>query len=171
LEIKYSGLNALARFLENCRNTFAAIKHKHTKSDITDFPTIPTKLSELTNDSGFVTTDTTYSAGNGLSLSGTAFSVTYGTSASALGTSSAGTATSVSRSDHVHALPALTSCTGTLTVAKGGTGATTAAAARTNLVVYSKTEVDNLIDALAARVTALEGCHVEITATEVAELF
>lgn len=50
--------------------------------------------------------------------------VTYGTSASALGTSSAGTATTVSRSDHVHALPALTSCTGTLTVAKGGTGAT-----------------------------------------------
>lgn len=59
--------------------------------------------------------------------------VTYGTSAKALGTSSAGTATTVSRSDHVHALPALTSCTGTLTVAKGGTGATTAAAARTNL--------------------------------------
>ena len=59
--------------------------------------------------------------------------VSYGTSASALGTSSAGSATTVSRSDHVHALPALTSCTGTLTVAKGGTGATTAAAARTNL--------------------------------------
>lgn len=50
--------------------------------------------------------------------------VTYGTSATALGTSSAGTATTVSRSDHVHALPALTSCTGTLTVAKGGTGKT-----------------------------------------------
>lgn len=59
--------------------------------------------------------------------------VTYGTSATALGTSSAGSASSVSRSDHVHALPALTSCTGTLTVEKGGTGATTAAAARTNL--------------------------------------
>lgn len=51
--------------------------------------------------------------------------VSYGTSASALGTSSAGSASTVSRSDHVHALPALTSCTGTLTVAKGGTGATT----------------------------------------------
>lgn len=59
--------------------------------------------------------------------------VSYGTSASALGTSSAGSASTVSRSDHVHALPALTSCTGTLTVAKGGTGATTAANARTNL--------------------------------------
>lgn len=50
--------------------------------------------------------------------------VSYGTSAKALGTSSAGSASTVSRSDHVHALPALTSCTGTLTVAKGGTGAT-----------------------------------------------
>lgn len=68
--------------------------------------------------------NTTYSAGNGLSLSSTTFSVSYGTSASALGTSSAGSATTVSRSDHVHALPALTSCTGTLTVAKGGTGIT-----------------------------------------------
>lgn len=59
--------------------------------------------------------------------------VTYGTSVSALGTSSAGSATTVSRSDHVHALPALTSCIGTLSVEKGGTGATTADAALTNL--------------------------------------
>lgn len=59
--------------------------------------------------------------------------VSYGTSAKALGTSSAGSAATVSRSDHVHALPALTSCTGTLSVAKGGTGATTAANARKNL--------------------------------------
>lgn len=55
--------------------------------------------------------------------------VSYGTSAKALGTSSAGSASTVSRSDHVHALPALTSCTGTLSIAKGGTGKTTAAAA------------------------------------------
>lgn len=59
--------------------------------------------------------------------------VSYGTSTKALGTAAAGTATTVSRSDHVHALPALTSCTGTLSVAKGGTGATTAAAALANL--------------------------------------
>ena len=59
--------------------------------------------------------------------------VSYGTSASALGTSSAGSASTVSRSDHVHALPALTSCAGTLSVAKGGTGATTADAALANL--------------------------------------
>lgn len=65
--------------------------------------------------------------------------VSYGTSASALGTSSAGSASTVSRSDHVHALPALTSCTGTLTIAKGGTGATSAANARSNLGIKSGT--------------------------------
>lgn len=31
--------------------------HSHTKSEITDFPTIPTKTSDLDNDSGFVTAD------------------------------------------------------------------------------------------------------------------
>ena len=29
--------------------------HTHTVSNITDFPTIPTKTSDLTNDSGFIT--------------------------------------------------------------------------------------------------------------------
>lgn len=36
--------------------------------------------------------------------------------------------------------------TGTLPVTKGGTGGTTAAVARTNLEVYSKDEVDSLLD-------------------------
>lgn len=67
--------------------------------------------------------------------------VTYGTSASALGTSSAGSASTVSRSDHVHALPALTSCTGTLTVAKGGTGSQSKSGARTNLGITSGTSL------------------------------
>lgn len=35
----------------------ASTSHVHLKSDITDFPTIPTKTSQLTNDSGFKTTD------------------------------------------------------------------------------------------------------------------
>lgn len=35
----------------------APISHAHLKSDIADFPTIPTKTSQLTNDSGFKTTD------------------------------------------------------------------------------------------------------------------
>lgn len=82
---------------------------------------------------GTVSAGSNYSAGDGLSLSGTTFNVSYGTSAKALGTSSAGSASTVSRSDHVHALPALTSCTGTLTIDKGGTGATTAASACSNL--------------------------------------
>lgn len=33
----------------------ANVSHTHTKSQITDFPTIPTKVSDLTNDSGFLT--------------------------------------------------------------------------------------------------------------------
>ena len=35
-------------------NEKANSSHKHAKSDITDFPTIPTKTSQLTNDSGFL---------------------------------------------------------------------------------------------------------------------
>ena len=31
------------------------LNHTHTKSDITDFPKLPTKLSELTNDAGYIT--------------------------------------------------------------------------------------------------------------------
>ena len=34
---------------------YAKSSHTHTSSDITDFPTIPTKTSDLTNDSGFLT--------------------------------------------------------------------------------------------------------------------
>ena len=35
-----------------------------------DIPTVPTNNNQLTNGAGYVTTDTTYTAGNGLSLSG-----------------------------------------------------------------------------------------------------
>ena len=35
---------------------YAESSHTHTKSQITDFPTIPSKTSDLTNDSGFLTT-------------------------------------------------------------------------------------------------------------------
>lgn len=53
----------LSRLIENIFNTFSKIGHTHTVSQITNFPKIPTKTSELTNDSGFKTTDnnTTYS--------------------------------------------------------------------------------------------------------------
>lgn len=76
---------------------------------------------------------------NGKAASSHGTHVSYGTSASALGTSSAGSATTVSRSDHVHALPALTSCTGTLTVAKGGTGSTNGATGLKNLFAAGNT--------------------------------
>ena len=36
-------------------NEKAGSIHMHVASDITDFPTIPTKTSQLTNDSGFLT--------------------------------------------------------------------------------------------------------------------
>ena len=36
-------------------SAYAAKSHTHTKSEITDFPSIPSKTSELTNDSGFLT--------------------------------------------------------------------------------------------------------------------
>lgn len=45
-------------------------------NDLSNKPTIPTNNNELTNGAGYVTTDTTYSAGTGMSLSGTTFNCT-----------------------------------------------------------------------------------------------
>lgn len=106
-----------------------------TASDVGAVPTTRTVNGKA------LTSDITLTASDvGAAPSSHGTHVSYGTSASALGTSSAGSATTVSRSDHVHALPALTSCTGTLSIAKGGTGATTAAAALTAFggVSYTK---------------------------------
>lgn len=55
------------------------------------------------------------------------------TAGCALGTAAAGTAITAARSDHVHPVPAITSLSGTLDIDHGGTGATTAANARTCL--------------------------------------
>lgn len=182
-----TGLTYLVSKLKALINTKANASHTHAYLSGLSVSGKTITYTKGDNTTGTITTqdnDTTYSAGTGISLSGTTFSnsgvrsiasgstngtisvntngtsaevaikglgtaaytastayaaashgthVSYGTSSSALGTSSAGSATTVSRSDHVHALPALTSCTGTLTVAKGGTGATTATAALTNL--------------------------------------
>ena len=59
-------------------SAYAAKSHTHKVADITDMPTIPTKTSQLTNDSGFVGTDSLPTAsasslgmvkvGNGLSI-------------------------------------------------------------------------------------------------------
>lgn len=66
--------------------------------------------------------------------------ISYGSSASALGSSaSGGSSSSASRSDHIHPYPELTSCSGILTLAKGGTGGTTKATARTGIGIYSGT--------------------------------
>ena len=62
MNIDYMGKNSLAHLVEKIYSVFAQIGHSHSKSDIRDFPVIPSKTSELVNDSGFKTTDnnTTY---------------------------------------------------------------------------------------------------------------
>lgn len=57
MENKYLGSTGLAKFLENLYNVFSPVGHSHTKSQITDFPTIPTEVSQLNNDSGYVTAE------------------------------------------------------------------------------------------------------------------
>lgn len=52
---------------------------------------------------------------------------------------------------HTHAASDISS--GALPLSRGGTGATTSAAARTNLNVYSKTEVDNAISTAISNIT------------------
>lgn len=39
---KYASLTSLTNLVENIKSRYASISHKHTKSDITDFPDIPT---------------------------------------------------------------------------------------------------------------------------------
>lgn len=56
-EQKFLDKTGLSTFLAKLKTIFASKSHSHTKSQITDFPTIPTKTSQLTNDSGFKTTD------------------------------------------------------------------------------------------------------------------
>lgn len=40
--------------IKNKPSTYTPSDHTHTTSEITDFPTIPSKTSQLNNDSGFV---------------------------------------------------------------------------------------------------------------------
>ncbi len=48
-------LNYIKTWVTGLLNDKANSSHSHTKSQITDFPTIPSKTSQLTNDSGFLT--------------------------------------------------------------------------------------------------------------------
>ena len=51
---KVTILNIISKIKTALNNVYASISHSHEKSDITDFPTIPSKTSELENDSGFM---------------------------------------------------------------------------------------------------------------------
>lgn len=75
---KYLDENGLLYFWQKLKAVFALATHTHTKSQITDFPTIPTKTSDLTNDSNFVAdssyvhTDNNYTSAEKTKLSGIA---------------------------------------------------------------------------------------------------
>ena len=61
----YLDLNGLSYFLGKLPEKFSTIQHTHTRMEITDFPTIPTKISELKNDIGLVSSFTITDDGNG----------------------------------------------------------------------------------------------------------
>lgn len=75
---KYLDENGLLYFWQKIKTTFALVTHTHTKNQITDFPTIPSKTSDLTNDSNFVSdsayvhTDNNYTSAEKNKLSGIA---------------------------------------------------------------------------------------------------
>ena len=48
-------LNYIKTWVTNLLSGKANTSHTHTKSQITDFPSIPSKTSDLTNDSGYLT--------------------------------------------------------------------------------------------------------------------
>ena len=54
-----TGVSRILSYIKNWVTTALGGKanssHNHTKSQITDFPTIPSKVSQLTNDSGYIT--------------------------------------------------------------------------------------------------------------------
>ena len=54
-----TGVSRILSYIKNWVTTALGGKanssHSHTKSQITDFPTIPSSTSQLTNDSGFLT--------------------------------------------------------------------------------------------------------------------
>ena len=57
---------------------FASVATSGSYNDLSNTPTIPTNNNQLANGAGYVTTDTTYTAGNGLTLSGTEFLMSGG---------------------------------------------------------------------------------------------
>lgn len=57
MEKKFLGSTGLAKLIEKLFEVFAKVGHTHSKSEISDFPTIPSNTSQLTNDSGYITAD------------------------------------------------------------------------------------------------------------------
>lgn len=57
--MKFLDYLGLSNFLARLYTIFAPKNHTHTKSQITDFPTIPTKTSDLVNDNNFTDIEVT----------------------------------------------------------------------------------------------------------------
>ncbi len=97
-------------------------------SDLSGLPNIPSKTSDLINDSNFVSSsDLSESYYNKIQIDNFL--------------------TNKANSSHEHSANDITS--GTLPVNRGGTGATTESNARSNLSVYSKSETDTLLSSKA----------------------
>lgn len=62
---KYASWSTVVSIIDNIKSKYSTLGHKHTSSDITDLK-IPTKVSELTNDAGYVPSTRTV---NGKALS------------------------------------------------------------------------------------------------------
>lgn len=59
---KYLSIDGVARLLSNIAKKYSKVGHTHQHDEIKNLPPIPTKLSELVNDRGFINSDmnTTY---------------------------------------------------------------------------------------------------------------
>lgn len=135
---KYAGLEALTSLIQNIKAKYAELGHKHTSSDITDLK-IPTKTSELTNDSNYITGSTV--AGNSLGLVKSGGDVTINASGQII----------VNDDSHNHTIANIDNLQSTLdskvstsrTInGKTLTGNITLSAADVN--TYTKSEIDNL---------------------------
>ena len=74
---KYASLNSLTNLVNNIKNKYALIGHKHTKSDITDFPDISTYSDATESESGLMSASDKIQVNNG----GVAIVTTSGTGA------------------------------------------------------------------------------------------
>ena len=121
------GLNTL---WTKIKNTFSQLGHTHSYNDLTDKPAIPTKVSQLTNDSGYTTnTGTVTTTGTmtsnhvvtsngGTVIKDSGFSIAKSVPSDAKFTDTVTTATT---SGSGNAVTAITASNGALTITKGST--------------------------------------------------